>query len=110
MCEQLGEEPDPEKMPIQDNVFPYEVQLSISLFELMPDNWDGMSGSYMGKDWSVLSELFDAYKVENRQIIIFFLKNIEVIKVNIINEEVKKKQKATSKSTSSDEVYPVNKR
>ena len=52
LCEQLGQEPDPEKMPLDASVFPAEVQVAFFVFGLLPDRWDSMSGCYMGKDWS----------------------------------------------------------
>ena len=110
MCEQLGEEPDPERMPVEDSIFPYEVQLSMGLYQYMPDRWDGMSGGYMGKDWSILPELLEAFKVEDRKEVIYFIKQIEILNMNRINDEVAKQQTAMKANSGSEELYPVNKR
>jgi hypothetical protein len=51
LCEQLGQDPDPNKMPLEASAFPYEVQVAFFMFDLLSDRWDGMSGTYLGKDW-----------------------------------------------------------
>ena len=53
LCEQLGQEPDPEKMPLETSVFPHEVQVAFFIFELLPDKWDGMSGYYFARFKSI---------------------------------------------------------
>lgn len=68
MCEQLGSEPIESEIPADFNDFPYEVQEAINIFTILPDNWDGMSGTYLGKDYSLLPYLFDEiFKVSNKQ-------------------------------------------
>ena len=65
-------------MPPELDVFPYEVQVAFLIHSLMPDRWDGMSGSYMGKDWSCLGSLLDIYEVEDKREITYFLKAYQV--------------------------------
>lgn len=95
ICEELGEEPDPEKMPPDDGDFPLEVQLAFYMHSLMPDRWDGMSGSYLGKDWSSLDVLLRVHKVENQKEVLFFLKHIENESALKFNEKIKRKQDAS---------------
>ena len=52
VCEQLNQEPDPEKMPPSMDSFPLEVQEAFFLHRMLSDRWDGSSGFYMGKDIS----------------------------------------------------------
>ena len=40
ICEQLGEEPDIERMPINEAAFPTEVQYAMFLHGLLPDQWE----------------------------------------------------------------------
>ena len=42
ICEQLGEEPDPQKMPLTESDFPTEVQVAFFMFNLLSDVWEGM--------------------------------------------------------------------
>ena len=68
MCEQLGTEPIPEEIPASFEDFPYVVQEALNIFSILPDNWEGMSGTYMGKDYSILPYLFDEiFQVDNKQ-------------------------------------------
>ena len=61
---------------------------------MLPDRWDGMSGSYMGKDWSALETLLKVQGVEDKKTVCYFLKNIEGHHTMSINAELKRKQDA----------------
>jgi len=93
VCERLGKEPDYNKMPIDDKDFPYEVQLAFFIHSLMPDRWEGMSGSYLGKDWGALGALYDIHNIEDKRTVTFFLKNVDILVTNQINKEVEKQHK-----------------
>lgn len=67
ICEELGTEPDPEVIPIEISDFCDEFQELYMLFSQLPDRWEGMSGTYLGKDYSILPFLFDMYQIENRK-------------------------------------------
>ena len=84
-----------EKMPPEISDFPYEVQLAEAFFRLLPDRWEGNSGSYMGKDWSALGALFDIFDINNdKEIITYFLKVIENEYSTSLNAELKQKRDA----------------
>ena len=93
VCERLGKEPDEDKMPIDDGDFPYEVQLAFFIHSLMPDRWEGMSGSYLGKDWGALGALYDIHNIEDKRTVTFFLKNVDILTSNQINVEIERKRK-----------------
>lgn len=96
MCEQLGSEPIDSEIPADFSDFPYIVQTAIQIHNIIPGIWDGMSGSYMGKDYSILPYLFDEiYKVENKQLMMRFILTIE----NIVREEYSRQQKARQKKS-----------
>jgi len=99
ICEQTGEEPDPNKMPPEMQDFPSEVQMAFHIYSMMPDRWEGMSGSYMGKDWSSLSVLYDIYEIDEKKIITFFLKCIENEHASQLNEELKRKRDAKMRTS-----------
>jgi len=98
MCEQLGEEPDLSKMPPSDSDFPLEVQLAFFIHSVMPDRWEGMSGHYLGKDWSSLEALLNIHEVEDKKTCVYFLKIIESYNSESINRQIKQKQDATKRS------------
>lgn len=100
MCEQLGNEPVPEEIPADYTDFPFIVQQAMNIFSILPDNWEGMSGTYMGKDYSILPFLMDEiYDIDNKQQMMRFLLMIGNIIMKQRSEEQKRRQqKHKSKS------------
>ena len=101
LCEQLGEEPDPTKMPLEPSDFPEEVQVAFFMFSLLPDHWEGMSGTYMGKYWDGLDYFFKVYEVENPRTILYFMKLYEVEIVAYKANQADKKRKAEERKAKS---------
>ena len=97
----MGEEPDPAKMPLEASAFPYEVQVAFFVLGLLPDRYEGMSGTYMGKDWSSANFIFEAYNIEDIQTIVFFAKTYENMLVTQRAEEQKQKQKQAERRSKS---------
>ena len=97
ICEQKGIEPDPNEMPPTMQDYPLEVQVAFLLHDLLPDRWEGMSGSYLGKDYSSLGLLLDTWEVEDKQSCIFFIKHIEAQNSRKINESLESKRKANER-------------
>jgi len=102
MCEQLGTEPDPKRLPPSTSDLPEEVQLALTIFSYMPDRWDGFSGAYFGKDWSCADFFLELIKVEKKKkIIILFLSRIQELyseKINKDQEERRKKEERKAKA------------
>lgn len=94
ICEQLGQDPDPEKMPLETSAFPAEVQVAFFIFDLLSDRWDGQSATYLGKDWTSVPFLLDLYEVEDKKVVVYFMKTYEILIVNSKMEEAEKKRKA----------------
>ena len=99
ICEQLGEEPDPEKMPLDLSDFPVEVQTAFFIFGLLEDIWDGMSGNYFGKKWDTLEYFFKLYEVEQPKTILYIMKSYESIIVNARAQSAEKKRKAEERKS-----------
>ena len=93
MCEQLGKEPDINEMPPQLDDFPMELQEAFLVHQLLPDRWDGSSGSYLGKDWSALEMLLTELEIIERRQCILFIKHIEARNSNKINKELARERK-----------------
>jgi hypothetical protein len=98
MCDALGSEPIEEEIPVELNDFPTEVQEMFNIYYLMPDIWDGMSGTYQGKNTSIVFNLFDLYKIdkEDRLVYLMLISGIDNIRKKLINEKVKKQTEKPS--------------
>ena len=81
-------------MPPTIEDYPSEVQVAFLLHNLLPDRWDGMSGSYMGKDYSSLGLLLETWDIENKKDCIFWIKNIEARYAEQLNKELERKRKS----------------
>lgn len=97
MCEQLGNEPKVEEIPLEFSDFPYIVQVAMSIFSMLPDVYDGMSGTYMGKNYSLLSYVSEAYEIDNKQELLMYLNMIGNIIMEKRSKEQKQKQKKPKK-------------
>ena len=62
-------------MPLDASVFPEEIQVAFFMHNLISDKWDGMSGTYLGKNWIETVQIFDIYEIENKKEIPNELKN-----------------------------------
>tara|TARA_X000001382_G_scaffold130150_1_gene124095 strand:- start:904 stop:1233 length:330 start_codon:yes stop_codon:yes gene_type:complete len=99
--ERLGREPDPSKAPLELYHFPFEVQQAIFIHNLLPDRWDGMNGTYLGKDWSALDLLFKVHEVTHPKDLIIYLKFVEYYNSKKINADAEKERKARERKISS---------
>ena len=97
ICEQTGEEPDIDKMPPEMGDFPFEVQQAFLIHSVLIDQWDGMSGMYMGKDMSPLGTLLDVYEVEDKRTVVYFLSYIIQTNSSNINEKTAERQKTAQR-------------
>jgi hypothetical protein len=99
VCEQLGQEPDPAKMPLDASDFPGEVQVAFFMFDILPDRWEGMSGTYMGKDISNIKELFDLYEIDYPKEILFLIRLYDNILIkHRVEEQERNRKKQERKS------------
>lgn len=97
MCEALGTEPIDSEIPVDYSDFPAFVQESLGFYYLLRDVWDPMGGNYLGKDMSMLFEIFKLYDLENAEKLlhISIVQQIDSIRSKIIQN--KKAQKSTEK-------------
>jgi|TARA_R110000823_G_scaffold11358_1_gene38761 hypothetical protein len=99
ICHQLGEEPDPDKMPLEISDFPSEIQVAFFIFGFLEDNWDGMSGSYMGKNWNNIEYLFNLYNIDEPRTLLYLMKLWEGILVAHRADKAQRKQKADERKS-----------
>ncbi len=97
-------------MPPTLDDLPDEVQVAFFIYALMPERWDGASGTYLGKDWSSLHTLYNIYEIEDQKTVTMFIAEIQSIFVQQTNEESEKKRKAAERkaSASSGKKYAHN--
>ena len=111
ICEQLGQEPDPSKMPLDMSDFPEDVQVAFFMHDLLSDHWDGMSGYYLGKNWNQCEHLFNLYDIEpkDRTTMLYFMKMYERELVESRAREQEKKRKAEErKNQTAGKTYTHN--
>ena len=87
-------------MPVDLSGMPDEVQTAFFMLGFLPDVWEGMSGTYMGKDWSSLEYFFNLYEIEEQKVIVTFMKLYERILVNYRIEQQKQQAKKAERSKS----------
>lgn len=95
--ERLGRTPDPNKAPLEIHHFPLEVQQAFVIHSMLPDRWDGMSGTYLGKDWASLQVMLNIFNVEHERDVVVFLKYIENFNMQKVNAKAEKERKAREK-------------
>lgn len=97
MCEQLGQEPDPARMPVSLGIFPEEVQWAFIVFNHLPDRWEGTSGSYLGKDWAPIQFFLDLYEIDDAKTVVFFISKIESLYSKNMADKLEKQRKVAER-------------
>jgi hypothetical protein len=97
MCEMLGSEPLEEEIPVEVDDLPDFVQTGLQIYHLLSDVWEGMSGTYMGKDLSNIFKFMELYEVEkvDQLLLIGYIRQMDSFRSQIIHE----KQKASKASS-----------
>lgn len=97
MCEMLGSEPLEEEIPPDIGDFSLEVQQAIQVFNLLKDVWDPFGGNYLGKDLSIIFQIFDLLEIDlpSRSLIFKIVQHLDYCRAGIIKrkQEVKSSQK-----------------
>ena len=88
-------------MPLDSSVFPEEVQVAFFIFSLLSDNWEGMSGTYMGKNWDSIEYIMSLYEIEDPKTVFRFMKMYEIELVNYRAQEADKRRKAEERKAKS---------
>jgi hypothetical protein len=66
MCDQLGAEPVESEIPVEFDDFPIEVQLALSIYRMLRDEWEYINGNYLGKNLNGIFELFEVYEIDRK--------------------------------------------
>ena len=73
MCEMLNSEPKDEEVPVEYLDLPLDVQEAYSIYLMMQDMWDYMSGAYIGKNYSGISDILNIMGIEDKRTIMDIL-------------------------------------
>ena len=91
MCEALGNEPLESEVPVDFEDFPLEVQQAFNAYKMLRDEWDTMSGSYLGKSLIGVKDILEATEIDvsEHKLVIMLIRIID----NVRSEEINNKKK-----------------
>jgi hypothetical protein len=101
MCELMGSVAREEDVPVEFEDFPAEVQQAFEIYQVLQDVWEGMSGTYMGKNMSGIDDLLNIYQVpqDEKRFILELIALIDSERMKQLSE--KRKQEDSLKSSKS---------
>lgn len=97
MCDMMKKAPNPAEIPVELGDFPTNIQELFAIHNMLNDRWDGMSGSYLGKDLNLIPYLFDLYEVIDQKMSLYIINLIISINSRNYNDKLKRQNKASSK-------------
>ena len=97
MCEMLGNDPIDSEIPIEFDDFPLEVQQAFNAYRMLRDEWDAMSGNYLGKSLIGIKDVLEATEVEpsEQKFIIMLIRIIDNVRSDEINTKKKMQEPAS---------------
>ena len=98
MCEQMGWEPKEEELPKDPSYLSYNIQCALVLFNALPDSYAGMSGTWVGKDYSCLEYVMNIYSMDDYKKEIFTLLKIAEVEASKFYAEKTKQQESLDKA------------
>lgn len=91
MCEMLGSQPLEEEIPVEMDDFPLEVQEAFQVYHNLLDVWEGMSGTYQGKNLAGLQEIMSILKVDDQLVTLNLIQVIDAArKAYLASKKTKK--------------------
>lgn len=98
MCEALGTEPVESEIPVDFSDFPELVQQTLNIYNLMTDQWDGMSGVFFGKRLESIFDFFRLYDLNDYEQLyaLGLIKHLDSVRSAIYAEQREAQQKASA--------------
>ncbi len=89
MCEALGTKPKDEEIPVEYSDLPYEIQTTLEICNSLQDNYDSFNGTYLGKNYSNIRDLFEIYGVDasDQKLMYEYLLYIDRLRKKTLNVE-----------------------
>jgi len=78
-------------------IFPYEIQEAFQVWSYLTDQWDGMSGSYFGKQIAGVKDVMELLEVSNKKEVFKLVKIIDIKYMKHVNKKQKQQAKASKK-------------
>lgn len=96
MCEQLGTDPVDSEIPVEIDDFALEAQLALNMYKLLRDEWEPMSGQYLGKNLNGIFEVFEAYEIfaKDKKIYLELIHLIDQVRIEEIKKNTPKQEPA----------------
>tara|TARA_E500000081_G_scaffold56547_1_gene59316 strand:- start:4113 stop:4490 length:378 start_codon:yes stop_codon:yes gene_type:complete len=99
ICEQLGQEPDPEKIPPSWEDFPDIVRNAINIYNSLGDNIYPDVG-FTGKDYTLLPHYIDVYFIDDKEYLLEILLFLDRMAIKTSSENLKKAHEKLKRKTS----------
>jgi len=98
MCELMGMDVIESEIPVDITDFPEEVQTAFEIYHTLKDQWEGMSGTYMGKNITGISDIFDIFQIplEDRRTYLEYISLIDNERTAIISAKQKQEENLRS--------------
>ena len=93
----MGVEPKEEDVPKDPSTFSLEAQQALIMLNVLPDKWEGMSGSWLGKEYAGLLDIMNLYQIEDKKQVFELLKVCED-ELSKFYAEKRKQQEQLSKA------------
>jgi hypothetical protein len=96
ICEAMGNEPIESEIPVEFEDFPLEVQQAFNAYRMLRDEWDTMTGSYLGKSLIGVKDVLEATEIElsDQKLIIMLIRMIDAVRSDEINNKKKMEKPA----------------
>ena len=96
MCEMMGTEPVDSEIPVEFDDFPLEVQQAFGVYKMLRDEWDTMSGNYLGKTLIGIKDLLEAAEIDSSEhrLTIMLIRMIDGVRSEEINKKIREKPAA----------------
>lgn len=85
MCNMVGNEPKEDEIPVEFEDLNEDVQYTITVYNMLQDNYDTMNGIYLGKSMAGISDIFNMMGVEDPKSCFFIIGVIDRVRSEIIN-------------------------
>ena len=98
----MGVEPVEKDTPSDIGDFPDLIQTCIIIYNCLKDNWDSFGGNYLGKDISIIFDLFRLFEIDYDQQKLCFkiIQHLDSVRSQIIGEKIKAKNQKPSSTNS----------
>jgi len=94
MCEMMGSEPVEADIPVEFDDLPVFVQETFNIYSYLSDRWEGMSATFMGKDYNIVFNLFEIFSIDSadKHLMLKIMSSLDRIRGSIIRKKQESKK------------------